>query len=204
MERTYGPIENLRVIPNSIEGQAMIKPKRPFVLGAGRWWDEGKNGVRLDAAAQNSHWLIMMAGSRTGPNGERFDIKHARGLNEMASADLRELMCQASIFVAPSLYEPFGLAPMEAARARCALVLSDIPTFHEIWDDAAIFVDPLNEDGISAAINRLARSSALLEEMAERAQRRSLGFTPERHARLLLGAYSQALSGTYRRMSSVA
>ena len=39
-----------------------------------------------------------------------------------------------------ALYEPFGLAVLEAAQAGCALVLSDIPTFRELWDGAALFV----------------------------------------------------------------
>ena len=39
-------------------------------------------------------------------------------------------------------YEPFGLAVLEAAQAGCALVLSDIPTFRELWNGAAQFVPP--------------------------------------------------------------
>ena len=44
------------------------------------------------------------------------------------------------IFVSAARYEPFGLAVLEAAQAGCALVLSDIPTFRELWDGAALFV----------------------------------------------------------------
>jgi glycosyltransferase involved in cell wall biosynthesis len=44
--------------------------------------------------------------------------------------------------VAPSLYEPFGLAVAEAARAARPLVLSDIPTFRELWGDAALTSRP--------------------------------------------------------------
>ena len=44
------------------------------------------------------------------------------------------------IFVSVSRYEPFGLAVLEAAHAGCALVLSDIPTFRELWQGAASFV----------------------------------------------------------------
>ncbi len=46
------------------------------------------------------------------------------------------------IFVSTSLYEPFGLAVLEAAQAGCPLVLSDIATFRELWDGAAIFFPP--------------------------------------------------------------
>ena len=43
--------------------------------------------------------------------------------------------CPSSIYAATSRYEPFGLAPLEAALSRCAIVASDIPTFRELWGD---------------------------------------------------------------------
>jgi glycosyltransferase involved in cell wall biosynthesis len=52
---------------------------------------------------------------------------------------MRELLSRASIYIATSKYEPFGLAPLEAALSRCAIVANDIPGFREIWDDAAFY-----------------------------------------------------------------
>ncbi len=46
----------------------------------------------------------------------------------------------ATVFASMARYEPFGLAVLEAAQAGMRLVLSDIPTFRELWDGAAIFV----------------------------------------------------------------
>ena len=53
------------------------------------------------------------------------------------------MMARTAVFVSPALYEPFGLAVLEAAQAGCALVLSDIPTFRELWDGVALFVAPV-------------------------------------------------------------
>ena len=57
-------------------------------------------------------------------------------------------MARAAIFVSSSVYEPFGLAVLEAAGSGAALVLSDIPTFRELWDEAALFAPPGDAAGI--------------------------------------------------------
>ena len=54
------------------------------------------------------------------------------------SQTLRQLDA-ASIFLHPAFYEPCGLSVLEAARCRCCLVLSDIPSLRELWEGAAIF-----------------------------------------------------------------
>jgi glycosyltransferase involved in cell wall biosynthesis len=51
-------------------------------------------------------------------------------------------MASAAIFAAPSVYEPFGLAVLEAAQLGTPLVLADNATFRELWTGAAVFVDP--------------------------------------------------------------
>ena len=61
------------------------------------------------------------------------------------------------VFVSAALYEPFGLAVLEAAQAGCALVLSDIPTFRELWDGAALFVAADDAAGFAAALERADR-----------------------------------------------
>ena len=65
------------------------------------------------------------------------------------TSSLANWYAKASVFASVSRYEPFGLAVLEAAQAGCALVLSDIPTFRELWDGAALFVPP--EDPVALA-----------------------------------------------------
>ena len=59
------------------------------------------------------------------------------------------------MFVSSARYEPFGLAVLEAAAAGCALVLSDIPTFRELWDGAATFVACDDDLALAQAIERI-------------------------------------------------
>jgi glycosyltransferase involved in cell wall biosynthesis len=54
-------------------------------------------------------------------------------------AQLRHWYGRAAIYAATSRYEPFGLAPLEAAFSRCAIVANDIPSFREIWGDTVAY-----------------------------------------------------------------
>ena len=58
---------------------------------------------------------------------------------ELSQAQIAELLSQASVYIGTSCYEPFGLAPLEAALSGCALLLNDIPSFRELWGDAALY-----------------------------------------------------------------
>ena len=77
------------------------------------------------------------------------------------------------VFVSPALYEPFGLAVLEAAQAGCALVLADIPTFRELWDGAALFVPPSDDRAIAATLSTITADTALRTRMAAAAERRA-------------------------------
>ena len=119
-------------------------PKEPFVLAAGRMWDEAKNLSGLDRAAARLPWPVLAAGPLSAPSPAAPPVvaRHVRALGQLGSSELAEMRLRASVFAAPALYEPFGLAILEAAADRCALVLGDIPSLRELWDGAARFVDP--------------------------------------------------------------
>ena len=69
-------------------------------------------------------------------------LAHLQPLGELDERTLAGCLSARPVFVSAARYEPFGLAVLEAAQAGCPLVLSDIPTFRELWDGAALFVDP--------------------------------------------------------------
>ena len=93
-----------------------------------------------------------------------------------------EVMRDAGIFVSSSLYEPFGLAVAEAARAAIPLVLADIPTFRELWDGAALFFPADDAGALADALNRLAGDPALRRHLGDAAQERSHCYSPEAQA----------------------
>jgi glycogen(starch) synthase len=134
------------------------------VFTAGRLWDEGKNIALLDHAAAQLNAPVRAAGSTRGPNGAAIAFTSIEPLGNLASDEIAARFAARPIFCSPARYEPFGLAVLEAAAAGCALVLSDIPSFRELWQDAAVFVSP--EDDLALA----RQLRALLDDPAERAR----------------------------------
>lgn len=193
LEQAYGTINGLRVVYNASRTEDRLDKKDDLVFAAGRWWDEGKNGGVLDQAAEAIGWPVVMAGATRGPNGQQLNIRSADHRGELARDEVMALMARAPIFVSPSVYEPFGLAPLEAARAHAALVLADIPTYRELWDDAALFFDPRDSRSLSDAVNRLIEDPSLRQELAARAAERSRRYDPASQTRAMAGLYAGLL-----------
>ncbi len=146
------------------------RPRAPGVFAAGRLWDEAKNVAGLDAAGADLPAPVTVAGVTAQPAGAPVALRHARHAGVLNEAALAEHLAANTVFAGLSLYEPFGLAVLEAAQAGMALVLSDIPVFRELWNDAAIFVDPRSTESIHAGLRHaLARPEPLARQAAERA-----------------------------------
>jgi glycosyltransferase involved in cell wall biosynthesis len=122
---------------------------------------------------------VLAAGALTGPNGERASLQHARPLGRLPAAEVAGHLARSPIFASAALYEPFGLSVLEGAQAGCALVLSDIPTFRELWEGAAVFVAPHDAGGFAESCNRLLADPALAERMGRSARARAARYTVE-------------------------
>ena len=162
--------------------------KEPFVLTAGRVWDEAKNVRQLAAVAPRLLWPIYVAGD--GSHG----LPGLKPLGRLSSATLAQWFGRASIYALPARYEPFGLSAVEAALSGCALVLGDIASLRELWDGAATFVDPDDADALAAALGRLMEQRSHRLRMAKLAR--------ERAARYTVDAMADAYFAVYRRLSS--
>jgi glycogen(starch) synthase len=160
--------------------------KGPLVVGSGRFWDPAKNLATLDAAAEGLPWPVVVAGEM----GDAAPA-HAQRAGLLDRAALAELRRGAAIYAAPAVYEPFGLGILEAARDRCALVLGDIPSLRELWDGAAVFVDPRDGRRLRWALEELIEDDGRREELARRAQRRAAGYGIARSARAYRRLYDR-------------
>ncbi|TNC46879.1 glycosyltransferase family 4 protein [Rubellimicrobium rubrum] len=185
----YGQLPTLRVVPNSTAAPLGKTLGKPMVVASGRWWDEGKNGATLDAAAEHTNLPIHLLGPTQGPNGTIFTARNAIAKGERPHAEAVALMSEAGIFVSPSIYEPFGLAVAEAARMGLPLVLSDIPTFRELWSEAAMFFPPRDAEALAVMLDRLAADPPERRRLGEAARLRSRRFTPEAQATAMLSLY---------------
>jgi glycogen(starch) synthase len=188
----YGPFAATAVIPNG-RHCAPVQPgaKYDFILAAGRLWDEAKNISALAEIAPQISWPIYVAGEESGPH--RTVTRHSKiqYLGHLPQNELQVWFERAAIYVAPARYEPFGLSVLEAALAGCALVLGDIPSLRENWNDAALFVPPNDLAALKTALGTLTTNSARRAEFVANARRAAARFTPEKMAEGYLAAYSR-------------
>lgn len=193
LERCYDGLRRPVAIHNAVGALDPGARQEPIVVAAGRWWDDGKGGAWLDAAAARTEWPIHLVGPLDGPNGAAFRPRHAVAAGPCSHADTLRRMGSSRLFVSPSLYEPFGLAVAEAAMLGLPLILSDLPVFRELWDDAAWFV-PVNDlEALAQAINRLAADPSMQERLGRSARKRALGLSVRRTAQAMAAEYRAVL-----------
>lgn len=178
IEALYQPPRRGHVVWNGIEPLSPGK-KEPFVLAAGRIWDEAKNIGVLSSIAAELPWPVRVAGASQFPGVTEIGAQSsaAERIGELERDRLLEQMRCAAIFAASPLYEPFGLTILEAAASGCALALADIPTLRELWDGAALFADARDRAGFAEALKRLCNDQELRERLQLAARRRAAEFT---------------------------
>jgi len=107
----------------------------------------------------------------------------------LSSSELVELVAEADCFVFPSLYEGFGLPPLEAMAAGCPVAVSDIPAVREVCGDSAVYFNPLNELDIAFSILSIVTNKALQDRLSlagiERARKFTWDKTIEKTLKLL-------------------
>jgi glycosyltransferase involved in cell wall biosynthesis len=146
-------------------------------------------------ARRKRDWRLVIAGMR-GFFAEALD-RLIRELGLVDSVELtgwipREELLQfygrAQAFVYPSTFEGFGMPVLEAMAAGIPVACADIPPLREVAGEAALFFDPLNEDAIAGALDRITMDAGLRAKLAEAGPERAREFTWERTARETLAA----------------
>lgn len=190
----YGPLPKSAVIPNGRTAALFASgPKEPFIFTAGRLWDEAKNVALLERIAHDLSWPVYVAGEPRHPDGREAAFDFLRPLGRLPAAALAGWLARAAIYALPARYEPFGLAPLEAALSGCALVLGDLPSLREVWGEAALFVPSDNPEALRAALRRLIGDPPLRESMACRARAQARRYAPDRMAAGYLSLYQKML-----------
>ena len=147
--------------------------KNNHVVSVGRVWDQAK---QVSLLAERAHAVpVVIVGSQEHP--EKIASGYTAGTavpgitfcGAQSEQEILTLFAHASIYAATSRYEPFGLAPVEAALSRCALVANDIPTFREVWGEAAYYFRANDADSLAEAIRALSSDDRLRKDYGERA-----------------------------------
>ena len=155
--------------------------KDDCVLAVGRLVDAGK---QVSLLTQHEHPLpvCIVGAEHTVPVPRvpiRADVKVATERNSVAirgpqtEAQLRALYSRASIYAATARYEPLGMPALEAAFSRCAIVANDIPSFREIWGDAALYFRTNDAGSLADSIRLLNSDRSMCRAYAEMAYTRA-------------------------------
>jgi glycosyltransferase involved in cell wall biosynthesis len=180
--------------------------REPFILAVGNV-EPRKNLERLIQAFRvlvsqhqfgGSLVLVGKAG-RSADQAQR--AVHDAGLESrvvftgyVSQSDLNLLYNRASLFIYPSLYEGFGLPPLEAMACGCPVVASNVTAIPEVLGDAAILVDPSSVQAIADGMAAVLQRRDLRASLRDRGRARAAGYTWDATAARTQEVYAEVLT----------
>lgn len=183
----------------------VISDERPFILyvGARDGYKNFESLIRAYATSEllkRNFDLACFGGGAFNTDElalfEKWKIT-AGAVKQISGNDdlLAGLYSKAAVFVYPSLYEGFGIPPLEAMAFNCPVVCSNTSSLPEVVADAAELFDPADESAIREAIERVLSSSEYATELVARGRERVTHFGWEKCARETLDVYQKVLQG---------
>ena len=164
------PNKNLR---RAMEAILMMGPAAPKFVIAG-------------AAASS-----VFQSYETSETGAKSDTDKVVFTGRLSDEEIAGLYAGATALLFPSLYEGFGIPPLEAMLLGCPVLASDIPPTREVCGDAALFFDPYRPDDMVRAINEVLHRPEHRATMIERGHQRAQAFSWDRSAGRLLDIVEQ-------------
>jgi len=175
---TVGTIEPRKNLSHVLEAFAqlpeLLRERYPLVVAGARGWQDGAIVTRLRRLA---------------------DRGQIRFLGHVAGSDLPDLYAGAAVFVFASLYEGFGLPPLEAMASGVPVIVSDRASLPEVVGDAGLTVDGEHADDLASRIAGLLDDSRTRAQMARRGIARAARFSWEACAAATLDVYRAVASG---------
>jgi len=123
-------------------------------------------------------WWLILVGQES--KKIQWNVKKERQLlplGEITDQELQGMYQMAYATIHPSLYEGFGLTPLEAMSRGCPVIVSHVASLPEVCGDAALYIFPEDEIGIGVAMRRLIENPQIRDGLAKRALERSCYFT---------------------------
>jgi len=152
--------------------------------------EKGFDGYKLVIAGDKG-WLYEEIFKEV----DRSDLKHEiLFLGVVRDADLPMLYNCADMFVYPSLYEGFGLPPLEAMACGIPVIISNTSSLPEVIGNAGIMVDPGDVNSLSEAMYNVLEDKELRSQMSKNGLKRAKLFSWEKAAKEILEIYDEALS----------
>jgi glycosyltransferase involved in cell wall biosynthesis len=167
------PHKNLPALINAFASIRHLVPHELLLVG--RWKDMRTLDSRVPAVAAEV--------------GDR--VRH---LGEVSEPELRALVAGAAVFVHPSLYEGFGLPPLEAMAAGVPCIVARAASMPEVCGDAAVYCDPRDPGDIARRLYEVLTDDALRADLSQRGPQRAKDFDWRRSAEIVLGEFDRVVS----------
>lgn len=155
---------------------------RPYILAVSSMAAHKNFHLVLEAVSrlENPSFDIVIAGGanpRIFGEAGMINSESIKWLGYISDSELRTLYESAMCFVFPSLYEGFGIPPLEAMNCGCPVLASRAASIPEVCGDAALYFDPHNADELAALMLSITNDSALCAELTQKGYARSKQFS---------------------------
>lgn len=167
---TIEPRKNLQRLIKAYFLAKKIGMKEKLVIVGSPGWGDGYNNVRKLVKSLNLTDDILFMGY-------------------VNDKDLPFFYNSAKVFIYPSIYEGFGIPPLEAMQCGCPVIASNTSSIPEVVGDAGILIDPYNEHEMAERMLEVLKSESLRKELRERGLRQAKKFSWEKCARETIRVY---------------
>jgi glycosyltransferase involved in cell wall biosynthesis len=198
------PFEEIAVIPNAADHTGDIEPDasvltkldlddRPFFLFVGSP-APNKNLIRAILAfrelARADYRFVIVGAAAKSFAASGLDPLPANVIRtgRLTDAEIKALYARAKALIFPSIYEGFGIPPLEAMKTGCLTAAADIPPVREVCADAAVYFNPLDVPAITATLQQIADDKIDRQALIEAGIRRSREYSWDRSAASLIEA----------------
>ncbi len=188
------PADRIQVIPESAEHVLRVEPdtsildtqqlrERPYVLAVSSMAAHKNFKLVMDALTQlsNPPFDVVIAGgagnARVFGDAGHIQSTQIKWVGYVSDAQLRALYEHAMFFVFPSVYEGFGIPPLEAMQCGCPVLASQAASIPEVCADAALYFDPSDAGQLAALMMRVAGDAALRDDLSRRGLARAAQHT---------------------------
>ncbi len=182
-----GAIEPKKNLGRLIDAYAMSSSTMPLVIVGKKGWLWEKDLAKID---------FLFKSDTKDSDKKKSESKKAIVLDYIAREDLKYLYQGAYCLVFPSLYEGFGLPPLEAMTFGCPVITSNVSSLPEVCGDAALYIDPYYTDSLADTLERLTSDRSLRENLSQAGKIRADLFSQENYIKRLSLAYQKVLSSS--------
>ena len=166
--------------------------KKPYLVYIGNAHPH-KNVENLIKAAEILKIKLVLVGDDNFFYGRLPRSKYVKFAGQVSNKSLIAYYRGAAAFVSASQMEGFGLPGLEAMTAGCPVIVSDIPVFHEIYGDAAVYFNQKDPNNMAEVIAKTLKNKSLAVEIVKRGYNQSAKYSWKKFVKQTRDVYKSVL-----------